>query len=373
MTEAMEDFSDQPEIPWRRVRRLPYIPDAPHVQPIFGFDSSLQQWTEIETHHHFHQPRSDDTTNTATTVTNTTIIDKIALFSWNIDFSLPHPRSRMRAALAELQARIAGLPADTAVVIFLQECEAVDIETIGETGWVRTGFLRTDVDAFYWPGSYGTTTLVDRRLRVAGVFRVHFAMTDMDRDGLFVDVLWDSKSRDSGWELVSRYNDGVDGDGGKEEEEGKVMRFCNTHLESLAQESAFRPSQMALIAKFMHEESVHGALLAGDLNAIQPFDRTLHSANGLRDAYLDLGGQEDTDEGYTWGQQAAPTARERYGCCRMDKVLYCGGVSVQRFGRFGADVEVDDSDERARIMRSGDFEKAWITDHLGVFAEIVLN
>ena len=113
--------------------------------------------------------------------------------------------------------------------------------------------------------------------------------------------------------------------------------------------------------------------MAGDLNAIQPFDRTLHRVNGLRDAYLELGGQEDSEEGYTWGQQAVPVARETYGCCRMDKVLYCGGVSVQRFGRFGADVEVADRDEQAGIMRSGDFEKGWITDHLGVFAKIVVD
>ena len=167
MNEAVEDFRDQPEIPWRRIRRLTYIPDTPHPQPIFGFDSTLQRWKEIE------EPQSNNTTATS----------KIALFSWNIDFSLPHPRSRMKAALAELQARIAALPADTAAVIFLQECEAADVETIGETDWVRTDFLQTDVDTFYWAGSYGTTTLIDRRLRVASVFRVHFALTDMDRDG----------------------------------------------------------------------------------------------------------------------------------------------------------------------------------------------
>ena len=47
-----------------------------------------------------------------------------------------------------------------------------------------------------------------------------------------------------------------------------------------------------------------GSVLAGDLNAIEPFDRTLHLDNGLKDAYLELGGKEDSEDGYTWGQQA---------------------------------------------------------------------
>ena len=37
---------------------------------------------------------------------------------------------------------------------------------------------------------------------------------------------------------------------------------------------------------------------------IEPFDRKLHSDNGLKDAYLELGGKEDSDDGFTWGQQA---------------------------------------------------------------------
>ncbi|KAI1291685.1 Endonuclease/exonuclease/phosphatase [Xylaria venustula] len=258
------------------VRCVEWKPDSPHLQPIFGFDGSMQTWRKMETH----QSRVADT------------MIKMALFSWNIDFKLPYGRSRMEAALAELQVRIAALSQDTAAVIFLQECVAQDLDTIGSTAWVRTGFLQTDLDPLYWAGQYGTTTLVDRRLSVVGVFRVHYALTNMGRDGLFVDVALGIPSRD--------------------------IRFCNTHLESFANEPAFRPPQMAVLAKFMHQESIHGALSL--------FDRTLHSDNNLRDAYLELGGQEDSKEGYTWGQQSR--AQQRFSCRRMDKVLYCGDVSV---------------------------------------------
>ncbi|KAF2966756.1 hypothetical protein GQX73_g6850 [Xylaria multiplex] len=118
--------------------------------------------------------------------------------------------------------------------------------------------------------------------------------------------------------------------------------------------------------------NTHPTAVAGDLNAIQPFDRTLHETNGLRDAYLELGGREDSDEGYTWGQQAAPELRRLYGYSRMDKVFYGGGVAVEKFARFGADVQVPGETEQQEIVRWGGFEKPWITDHLGIFAEIAV-
>ncbi|KAI1734992.1 Endonuclease/exonuclease/phosphatase [Xylaria scruposa] len=285
------------------------------------------------------------------------MIKNLALFSWNIDFMLPHGNSRMTSALSELETQLGKLPPTTAAVIFLQECTPSDLEVIGETGWVRSAFARTDVGSEAWAsGMYGTTTLVDRRLAVGGVFRVHFGLTKMERDALFVDVLFHHPS-----------SPGEEGNE-KKGKQRRIIRFCNTHLESLAQVPAYRPPQAALAAKFMQDEGVHGALLAGDLNAIEPFDRTLHSVNNLHDAYLSLGGAEDSEEGYTWGQQAMPQLRQMYGCSRMDKVWYCGGVTVPKFERFGADVEVKDEKEKEEIKRWGGFEKAWVTDHLGVWA-----
>ncbi|KAI3334462.1 Endonuclease/exonuclease/phosphatase [Ustulina deusta] len=355
MNEEIKKIIEQVELARKPASSVPWKPDTPHPQPIYGFDSTTQTW----------KATADEQSQSDTTIT------KLALFSWNIDFMLPHARPRMEAGLAELQARISALPRSTAAVIFLQECVPADLETIGSTAWVRTGFLRTDVDAAFWASDYyGTTTLVDRRLGVARVSRTHYALTRMDRDALFVDVVGPA-ARD-GEEESARGGDGAGSGKDRKKGDARIIRFCNTHLESLALEPPYRPPQVALAAKFMREKDIHGALLAGDLNAIQPFDRTLHSANGLRDAYLDLGGREDSEAGYTWGQQAPPAFREMYGCSRMDKVFYCGGVSVQKFDRFGADVQVVGESEREDILRWGGFEKPWITDHLGVFVEVVV-
>lgn len=106
--------------------------------------------------------------------------------------------------------------------------------------------------------------------------------------------------------------------------------------------------------------------MAGDFNAIQDFDRHLHSDNGLKDAYIEVGGEEDSESGYTWGQQAATKLREQFGCSRMDKVFFVGdGLQLKGFEQFGADVEVDDPRERDEIVKLG-FDRPWVTDHLGV-------
>ncbi|KAI7497430.1 hypothetical protein KC367_g5860 [Hortaea werneckii] len=162
----------------------------------------------------------------------------------------------------------------------------------------------------------------------------------MERDALFVDV-----------------NVG---------EQGKPVRFCNTHLESLALDPPLRPLQMQLCAQYMHDSAVDGAVLAGDLNAIQDFDRRLHSDNDLKDAYLELGGTEDDAEaGHTWGQQAATAQRQKFGTSRMDNVFFCGGVVCTAFERLGAGIELQDEGEREEILKLG-FDRPWITDHLGV-------
>jgi len=150
-----------------------------------------------------------------------------------------------------------------------------DLRLIQSTPWVRDHFHLTDVDDTFWEsGYYGTCTLIDRRLPIKDVLRVHYTLTKMERDALFVDILV---------------------------EKDQVLRFCNTHLESLVADPPLRPAQMTVAAQFMRKLTVHASFLAGDLNAIQPFDRTLHSDHGLKDAYLELGGKEDSEDGYTWG------------------------------------------------------------------------
>ncbi|GAP89380.1 putative endonuclease exonuclease phosphatase family protein [Rosellinia necatrix] len=322
----------------QRKTSVPWNADEPHPQPYYAFDSARSSWvSKSPSPDGAHDEESAEITN-------------IAVYSWNIDFILPFAEARMKPALAHLHELVSSkdLPPSTAPVIFLQECTPSDFATITAQPWVRERFHITDLDHAHWATTqYGTTTLADARLPVAAVFRVHYSRTRMDRDGLFVDV----------------------------RAGGRRVRLCNTHLESMAFDPPFRPAQMELVARHMHEARVDVAVAAGDFNAIQPFDRSLHGANDLRDAFLEAGGREDTDDAYTWGQQAATALRDRFGCSRMDKVYYCCGAAdaarLVRFARFGRDVMAEGEEVRREIVALG-FERPWVTDHLGVMAEIAV-
>ncbi|KAI0398065.1 endonuclease/exonuclease/phosphatase family protein [Xylariaceae sp. FL0594] len=317
---------------------IPWKDDEPWPQPFYSWDTEEETWQPVSANSSSHESVS-------------TSIDTLALYSWNIDLMLPVPESRMNTALAHLEKLFDQLPSvsTTAVVINLQECIPSDLVTIGRQAWVRDRFYMTDTDATNWASAaYGTTTLIDRRLDVVSCFRVHYSHTQMERDALFVDIVLPT---------------------GKDTRAQK-LRLGNSHLESLVSEPPLRPSQVRVMGSYMRESGVCSAIAAGDFNAIQPFDRLLHSENGLKDAYLEVGGQEDSEKGYTWGQQALRAQREQFGCSRMDKIFFCGsGLQLQSFERFGADVELDQDkrDQRAQLLSLG-FEKAWITDHLGVRA-----
>ncbi|KAI1328226.1 Endonuclease/exonuclease/phosphatase [Xylariaceae sp. FL0255] len=358
MDQIIQRAIEQTRAATRARESVPWEEDKPYPQQIHTFDISTQTWKP--------SPSCTPTPKgeTGAAGQDDEEITHLAVLSWNIDYMLPHAQSRMEAGLSELRRQIDLLPRSTAAAIFLQECVLSDLRTIATAEWVREGFRVTDRRATNWgSGMYGTTTLVDRRLGVESCFRVHYAASrpGMDRDGLFVDVVVPSKG---------------DGKG-----KGKVVRLCNSHLESLALEPPFRPIQVGVMARFMHgagegedgKTKLCGAIAAGDFNAIQPFDRTLHSDNGLTDAYIALGGAEDDEAGYTWGQQASTALRKQFGCSRMDKVYLTssgwGGLKLERFDRFGTDVELDDPAMRQEIVELG-FEKGWITDHLGVMAVV---
>lgn len=170
---------------------------------------------------------------------------------------------------------------------------------------------------------------------------MHYSATRMERDVLVTDVLLQKRT----------------------------IRLCNTHLESLASEPPLRIAQMKLVASYMHADGIDAAIAAGDFNAIQPFDATLHSDNDLSDAYLEQGGNEADSTGHTWGQQAATVQRQRFGTSRMDKVFYrpAQALKLLAFTPFGADVLVENASEAEGLMNLG-FDKPWVTDHLGVKA-----
>lgn len=318
---------------------VPWQPDKPWPQRYYSWDAEDEAWLPVS-------PTSTGSSDS----TRPSDISALVVYSWNVDLMLPFAESRMDAALAHLGQLLnqASSTTTTAVVINLQECVPSDLITISRQPWVRDGFYMTDLDATSWGSwAYGTTTLVDKRLDVLSCFRVHYAKSNMERDALFVDV---------GMPVTRSARD-------------QRLRLGNSHLESLISEPPIRPSQVQVMGSYMHENDVSAAVVTGDFNAIQPFDRSLHSDVGVKDAYLEQGGVEDSDEGYTWGQQAGSALRERFGCSRMDKAYFCGALQLQSFERFGADVEVreEHKTQRDRLLSLG-FEKAWVTDHLGIKA-----
>ena len=95
----------------------------------------------------------------------------------------------------------------------------------------------------------------------------------------------------------------------------------------------------------------------------QPFDRILHTDNGLKDAFLELGGKEDSEEGFTWGQQAPKALRDHFGCSRMDKAFYCGNMKVVSINRIGEGIEVEAAAKEG-IRKAGG--ETFASDHLGL-------
>ncbi|KAL6248972.1 hypothetical protein RBB50_004035 [Rhinocladiella similis] len=311
----------KPSHPWKRQER--------HSQPYYTFSPTASSW-EASTP----GPSSSGCQSTANAFT---------LVSWNIDFMLPYPDERMTAALNHLHSLTTQTPNPT--IILLQEMLESDLALIQAQPWIRSGYNITDVANTHWEsGHYGTVILSPKSLPITSVFRVHYEATAMERDGLFVDLTV----------------------------QGQTIRICNTHLESLIANPPKRPLQLATAAQHMHDPVVAASVLAGDLNAIQPFDKALHSDNDLQDAYLTLGGQEDSNEGYTWGQQAPTKQRNMFGCSRMDKIFFCGAVKCTKFERIGTGVTADEKHVCDGLTQGEDMEQGWVTDHLGVSADFTV-
>lgn len=252
----------------------------------------------------------------------------------------------MAGALQYLEELITIISTEIPVIILLQEMVANDLKLIKSASWIRSRFAITDVDPSNWGSpTYGTTTLIDRRIPVAHVFRAYYKETQMDRDAFCVDI------------SALPNNE-------------RIIRFCITHLESLPMSPPIRPGQMAEVSQHLHDPSIHGGVLAGDLNSIQPSDYSLHSENNLKDTYLEGGGQEENEEGFTWGYQSLTSLRERFGCQRLDKILYCGKVEVKALQRIGIDVKVEE-EKRAKMRSSGALE--YVTDHYGLMADVVVE
>lgn len=349
-----------------------WTPDQPCKQPYFTFSAKGKTWVSSE------RPATKaKVRNNAEGEALGLSPPILTILTWNIDFMRPLPNERMSAALSFLETYLSSsIPSGNAVVILLQEIVASDLHLIQSAPWIRQRFHITDRSPQNWASHYGTCTLIDRRLSLEDVFRVHYRSTQMGRDALFVDISLPARnqSKEHQESLTSTRPDHETLSQAPVEREAKekILRVVNTHLESLRASPPLRPLQLSTASHFMRcSPSIHASILAGDLNAIEPFDRTLHTENRLKDAYLELGGHEDSEEAYTWGQMAGRQSRERYGCCRMDKVFFTGGGGVQlrKLERVGMGVQVAGEKKREMLRMVGGLEGGWVTDHLGVRAD----
>ncbi|KAI9043807.1 endonuclease/exonuclease/phosphatase family protein [Aspergillus affinis] len=382
--------------------------DAPIHQPFYQFTN--ENW----------EPVNPD----ATTTTKAKPLHILHLATWNIDYRAPCPDKRMTKALQYLSTlhnifsnttsnTTSNSSSTSPSIIFLQEMIPSDLDLIQQTPWIRIHFYITDIlheerqqgsswrVCPNWRSRYGTTALIDKRVGVRRVFRVLYSTSKMGRDALFVDVSINGNANTNATtDIQSQDQMGEDGRHGIEEEEeeeeagaetGKpetsILRLCNTHLESFTSNPPIRPVQLRLASHFMrgrgpkHTGFVesredpelpipHAAILAGDLNAFAPEDETAPEECGLRDAFLELGGQEGSEEGFTWGQQMAEYERGEFGCSRMDKVLFCGEVEVQSLEKIGSGekfwIEYPEESDSEESSETG--EDLWVTDHIGLQA-----
>ncbi|KAJ4306883.1 hypothetical protein N0V88_000255 [Collariella sp. IMI 366227] len=245
---------------------------------------------------------------------------RFSVLSWNIDFMRPLNDERMSAALNHLRELTPPAQGSHPAVIMLDEMTPRNLKLIKGAEWVREMYLHAHPHA----------------LPIKDVFRVHYQHTSMHRDALFVDIALPGEL---------------------------TFRLCATHLESLRVNPPKRPTQLATVATYLQQ--AHAGVVAGDFNAIEDFDKTLHVENGLVDAYLHMGGVEGAEEGMTWGQMAGKEMREMFGCGRLDKMMFCGG-EAGGFETFGLDVVVEDEIDANRLRIAANLEKGWVTDHLGV-------
>jgi tyrosyl-DNA phosphodiesterase 2 len=262
------------------------------------------------------------------------------LITWNIDFNSTDADLRAGAVLSHLRRLLTTSQDDSAesmapTVVLLQEVADDVVKVLAEHEWVRENFYITDVDGAHgkWQhASYGTVTLVDRRLKLKNHIRLGYN-TEYQRDCLFVDI-----------ECV-RLSDS----------EVVTIRVGNTHLESLISKPPKRPNQLKLAAVFAHDKNVYAGIVAGDMNPIEDFDANLPKEADMDDAWLLAGNKEEDAKGHTWGYQ---TENNIYQPRRFDKILLTPGkLKLEAMDVIGAGEKVA-------------LHNVFLSDHYGVMGNV---
>lgn len=337
---------------------------TPKSQPIHSFDT---KWQRVK----------PPTAREGLGVNETAKISNLRVLTWNIDYMAPFPQARLSSALSYLQTLVEGIPASTAVIICFQELRqdmpinfdrleksfdpqiADDLRQIASAAWIQERFLVTDLTTDHWRCGYNSVTLIDKRLGVVSVARLPF-VSEYRREALLLDIA-------------------VTPSGGlaefRAENRPSILRLCNVHLDSMAGKPPMRPIQWKACARYLQDESdgVVAGILAGDCNANQNYDLTQAEENGLKDAYLEMGGKEGDPQGHTWGPQSKGS---RFPHKRMDKVCFwqLGEIEgdqrllvLNGLEKIGVGIKIEDESISAKLAEQGWLD--FVTDHYGLMAD----
>ncbi|KAF8656269.1 hypothetical protein AX16_002705 [Volvariella volvacea WC 439] len=289
---------------------------------------------------------------------------RLRIITWNLDFTSPNPKERLIAALRHLEEEVLQckegiVTPDQACVIMFQEVHASVMPVFWEDEWVKENFYMAPLNSGRWPKNsiYGLVTLVERSLDIRYTGMLEFQLTNMARGGLLVDLALSTPGRGS------RGGKNVDYDPHEDERGEVVVRIVNTHLESLKDHLGLRKRQLGLLASLLKmDEEVEGGIIAGDMNAIEPFDRGLPTQVGLRDAWRR---GDDDESGFTWGKQGQNPGG-KYPAARLDKILYLQrtGFRVDEPQRIGVGL---------KTVVGADGEEDWVSDHYGLVTTLTLE
>jgi len=257
---------------------------------------------------------------------------QVRLITWNIDFSTQHHSERLVAALRHIEQDVLKCKLNEPpepCCILLQEVNARVMPDLLADVWVRRFFYVTPITTKKWPdsASYSNFTLVARSLTLVGSQVIHFGLTKFHRGGVVAYIKLSAP---------------------KPKAREDIICIVNTHLESLPDAAEARAHQLGILTRIAKQDDYQGAVIAGDMNALEPSDASIVRDYGLRDAWKK--GNKDP-KGNTWGYQGGGD----FPHARLDKILYVPGkgYKVDEPTRIGVGKTIDDG-------------KTWISDHYGL-------
>jgi len=253
-------------------------------------------YLKTKVYHYRHDQQAWRHVSARKTAVQTHHPSSLKLVTWNIDYHTERVKERMEGVLRHLQGYVFQGMDPEACCIMLQEVHPDGLQHLLEDEWIRRHFLVVPISPKKWPmWDYGNVTMVSRSVIVGQAAILSFGYSPMGRGAVVIDVKLSTAANNS---------------------REITLRMINTHLESLPDGVAIRPTQLSVLASLVrNKEEVKGGVVAGDMNSMDPIELTAVLDAGLKDAWV----KPNLDpSGFTWGQQP----ESKFPAARFDKVLY---------------------------------------------------